>query len=486
MSVLNFDDTIIACSTGLTSNSAIAIIRISGQNFLEKVQPFLDLETIKPRYAHFCKILDNGVVLDEIVLTYFKGPNSYNGEDICELSVHGNQLHVKRLIRFFIENCSFRYAMPGEFTQRALKNKKLSLSQVEGLDLLLNANNVFSLDQGFSLLSGKLQDAYLDLQKVFLNHKSSLEFGFDFLEDIGEDKFNEEFTNSLNALGKAIIALKSRVANQAGKIIKPDICLFGPPNAGKSTLFNALLLENRAITSKIAGTTRDFISEDLFIGDDSFNLLDTAGIRFTEDSIEEQGIALAKDKALKSFYKILVINPFEFDLSDLNSLEKLSFDSVVFTHGDQEGFLEASSVVIKKLNSILDIQIGPIEPSNSGPIEPSNSGPIEPSKSGPIEPITADLIKNSQEIRVKLEQNIEFKYKKLLGNKPILLERQGSVINEIYLQFNSYKTLAESDDDMAIISSELNILGHCISELIGIVSPDDVLQNIFSNFCIGK
>ena len=178
---------IIACSTGTTTNTAIGVIRICGHSFLSSLSHLfsIDFEQIQPRRAYFCKIYDSsGKTLDEIVLTFFKAPDSYNGEDILELSVHGNQININRIIREVISIDGFERAKPGEFTLRALNHGKLSLNQVEGLDLLLNANNIFSLDQGFSLLSGKLKDSFLSLQKSYLQHRSSIEFGFDFLEDL--------------------------------------------------------------------------------------------------------------------------------------------------------------------------------------------------------------------------------------------------------------------------------------------------------------
>ncbi|MFT6633048.1 MAG: tRNA modification GTPase [Bacteriovoracaceae bacterium] len=536
MSIYNSDETIIACSTGNLSNTAIAVIRISGNDYLNSINQFFDLDInkIKPRQAYFCKIVDEALILDEIVLTFFKGPNSYNGDDIIELSVHGNQINIRRIIKLFIDKAGFRHSEPGEFTFRSMKNNKLSLTQVEGLDLLLNASSIFSLDQGYSLLSGKLQEGFRGLYDSLLKHKSSLEFGFDFLEDMGEERFNLEFNDSFRELQSNIKKLHSHVSNQGFNLIKPEVTIFGLPNAGKSSLFNLLLDEDRAITSNIAGTTRDFIREDISINNNIFTLIDTAGIRLSDDLIEAKGIEKALEVVDKSFFKILLVNPYEFDETYYSKVKEVQFDSLIFTHSDREGFNELAKAVCTKLIGILGKEIGPIEPikpgpieptksgpiepiksgpiepTKSGPIEPTKSGPIEPTKSGPIEPIKScpieptksgpiepiksgpiepislSLIVDTVNIKEEIFKLIELKYLKLLTFDPVLIERHAESIRSVYNLFLDYEKAVNSTDDLAIIASELNIVGHCVSELIGIISPDDVLHNIFDKFCIGK
>jgi tRNA modification GTPase len=157
MKFLHSDDPIIACSTSSHANAAIAVIRISGFKDLEAFRKFFTHSgPIEPRKVYYTSVVLQGQVLDDICLTYFQGPKSYNGENILELSVHGNTLNVERILDLFVSYAGCRVAQPGEFTYRALKNKKLTLSQVEGLDLFLNANSGYALDQGLSLLSGNL------------------------------------------------------------------------------------------------------------------------------------------------------------------------------------------------------------------------------------------------------------------------------------------------------------------------------------------
>ena len=501
MKFLYSDDPIIACSTNNNSNCAIAIIRLSGFQDLEILKEFLSIDpkSIKPRYAHFCKIQYQDVIYDEVVATFFKGPNSYNGENILELSVHGNTFNVDRIISLFIDFCGFRNAYPGEFSYRALKNNKLSLSQIEGLDLLLNANSNFSLQQGFSLLNGKLQNNYMDLQRKFIAHKSAVELSIDFLEDMGEEAAKSQFDETFKQLFNQVKKLKDHADNTGLNLINPEVTLVGLPNAGKSSLFNILLDDNRAIVSDIAGTTRDYLAENIKIGDVLCRLIDTAGIRTTDDNIESQGIQKSLDLLETSFFKILLINPFEFNIDFFKAVKSVNFDLIIFTHTDNENFKAASNTVIAELDKINWQINGPIEPvisgpigaGKSGPIEPKNLGPMGADKSGPIEPLNlgpigASLIDNASEVSTFLRTSVNNKYLSLIQNDPILIDRHQEVINKLYLDLCNFKQLCSIESDISIISSELNSIGHCISELIGIVSPDDVLHNIFNNFCIGK
>ncbi len=478
----NTSDTIIACSSGNNSNSAISIIRFSGLNFCPELNTFfsIDTTTLKPRYAHYCNLSFNNKIYDDVIMTFFPGPNSYNGQDILEVSVHGNRLSVDRIIRLFVDNSSIRLAEPGEFSFRALKNKKLTLNQVEGLDLLLNASSIFSLDQGFSLLSGKLKSSFLKLNESYLRHRSSLELGFDFLDDIGEEQFSEHFSSSFNDLKSIITQLYKQVSGISTNLIKPEVALFGLPNAGKSTLFNKILVDDRAIVSSTPGTTRDYISEDFLIDNNTFTLLDTAGLRETSDSIEKSGIDRAITLTKNSFYKILIINPFDFTAKDIDFFKSFQFDLIVFTHSDFEGY-DASVSKVKSL-------FAPIGPKKVGSIEPGISAPIGPLQNGPIEPIYCNLTDHNSTLEGvnNICSQVSAKYLKLLSFDPILIERHRDTIHRLHSLFEIYSSEVELNSDLAIISSELNIVGHCISELIGIISPDDVLHNIFDNFCIGK
>jgi tRNA modification GTPase len=222
MKFLYSDDPIIACSTCNHANAALAVIRMSGFKDFSTLGSFFAISgPIEPRRVYFTKLVLQGQVIDEVCLSYFEGPKSFNGENILELSVHGNTLNTERIINLFVDHAGFRLANPGEFTYRAMKNKKLSLSQVEGLDLFLNANSSYALDQGLSLLSGNLHEIYLELWDLFLKHKSSLELAIDFSEDVGEEAAREHYLVSLGNFQNKFQTLVKRVDHQCANLLQP-------------------------------------------------------------------------------------------------------------------------------------------------------------------------------------------------------------------------------------------------------------------------
>jgi tRNA modification GTPase len=559
------DKPIIACSTGTQSNTAIAVIRLSGFENLLDLQKFFSfsLQKIENRKAHLSNIIFKDHVYDNVLMVFFPEGQSYTGENVLELSVHGNQLNIQRILDLFIKEGGLRSAHPGEFTYRALKNKKLSLSQVEGLDMLLNANSSLMLSQGLDILQGDLHAQYLALYDAFLKLKAAVEISIDFSEDVGVEETQKLFNNSFQKFFKLISSLKTRTEGNISALLSPEIVLVGQTNAGKSSLFNILLKHDRSIVSNIAGTTRDYVSEVIHIDGTNFKLVDTAGIRESRDVIENIGIDRAMGILSRAFYKILIVNPFETNAEYLQKFSDIDFDFLIISHSDKDDFSSrVSSIDFSKINtkklakasfenastgSIEPLIIsgpmgpllqnfGPIEPVliNSGPIEPvlenfgpiepvepllKNSGPIEPveplfRKSGPIEPVeplfrksgpiepVEPLFRNSgpiepveptfrksgpiEPIEPVLKNDIHFKFEKMSANNPILLERHRDVINKIYNKSLEFSSNINMIDDVAILSSEVNILGHSLVELIGIVSPDDVLNSIFANFCIGK
>jgi tRNA modification GTPase len=485
MKFLYDEKPIIACSTGTSSNSAIAVIRFSGFETLFELQDFfsLDLKKAKPRFSHLTNVLDSGVVLDNGLFVFFPKGASFTGENVIELSIHGNQLNIQKIINLFVVKSFFRHAEPGEFSFRALKNQKLTLSQVEGLDLLLNASSNLMLSQGLDILQGDLHSQYLKLYESFLKLKASVELSIDFSEDVGEGESKELLNKSFDDFFTQITSLYHRTQGNIASLLHPEIVLFGQTNAGKSSLFNLLLNHDRSIVSNIAGTTRDYVTENLFIDGTTFNLIDTAGVRESSDPIEQIGIRRALSKVEKSFFKILLINPYEFDSSSLSQLEKHHFDLLIFTHSNTSDFHDKLSSLI--LNSIsadlaleVDLVAGSIGPANlTGPMGPglkSTTGSIGPDifQGGSIGPVVKNFIAKKYSIQA--------------AKGPILLERHRQCINSIYLSSHHFLSNINTLTDVAIISSELNLIGNQLSELVGIVAPDDVLNSIFANFCIGK
>jgi tRNA modification GTPase len=448
------DKVIVACASGNLAHAAIAIIRLSGSSFLARISGFFSNSKFTPFKMHRSHFTVDGVEWDDLCYCFFPNPKSYTGEDLLELYVHGNILNVRRFVSFLSSLEGFREALPGEFTRRALQNNKLTLSQAEGLDLFLNANTPLALTQGLSLMHGELHHHYLELYSHYKNHKASLELLLDFSEDVGESEAMDNLISSWNLFFEKITYLHSRTLVDSSALLRPEVVIAGQPNAGKSTLFNRILGENRAIVTPIAGTTRDYLSEDFSYEGVIYRLIDTAGIRESSDQIEAQGIGRGKEKLARSFFKILLINPLESNVVELKELLKMSFDLTILTHSDAPEFKNA----LQKLESELGVVL-------------SGHKQISLAKAHDI----SDLLGAVNRKHLALNQT-----------EPLLQERQKLVISNTYLAARSYGGILAKESDIGILSHELNTLAHCLEELLGLVSPDEVLDHIFANFCIGK
>ena len=479
------DGPLISCSTGGQEACALHVIRLSGFsdiNFLASIFS-ISPQKIRPRYAHYGQLFDlNGQIIDDLILTYFKAPLSYTGEEMLELSVHGNPLNVEKILKFFIQNFHFRQAKGGEFTYRALMNGKLNLSQVEGLDMLLNAQNPLALDQGLQLLNGELEKKYENLYQLYLKARSEVELAIDFSDDVGDEKIYTSLKKTLENLKNLVGDLYLKSSHESSSLLSPEIVLFGPANAGKSTLFNQILRSSRSIVSSEEGTTRDYVSETIKLGPASFRLVDTAGLRETTNMIESDGIQRTLELLDSAFFRILVLSTTQLQ-KEINWSH--TPDLIVISHGDlsradpqriaslacQAPLLELDLLTMQILN-------GPIEPPDkTGPIEPPDkTGPIgPPSKTGPIGP--RDYI-------LKL---IEESFEHEIYQNPILLDRHRLLIENMYTKTQNSTTFSLCDfKDLAVCDHEINELGAHISELVGVIKPDDVLNHIFSHFCIGK
>ncbi|MGB0454929.1 MAG: tRNA modification GTPase [Bacteriovoracaceae bacterium] len=520
---------IINCSTPRTSNAAVGLIRISGFTDLVELSAFFskdfgpmgppDNGPIEPRKQYLTYLLDgNKKKIDEVLITYFKGPNSYTGENTLEITCHGNQLLIDQILNVFTSDGLCRLSKPGEFTQRALQNKKLTLSQVEGLDAFLNSTSPLVFNQSFKALKGELHSDYLDLREKFLKLKRAVELATDFSEDIGDERVNEELKSTRDEFSKLLNTLLKRVNFDKETFLSPNVVLVGPVNSGKSTLYNNLLGFDRSIVSDQQGTTRDFVSEPLSVGESTFRLVDTAGLRVTEDKVEVEGIKRSLDQLKNAFFKIFVINP-GIELPEVykNELKKIHFDLIVMTHAKDLTSVQlfndykANAFIVcdqMDLGQFYALDFGPIEPAQTGPIGPENIegetgpigpknsenqvGPIEPDnflligKDGPIEPKTGGPIGPDGQYINTIKVLIECKIKVLENIEPIIIQRHSSKISDLYNLFTEGFSEDVSSIDIGLMSNFCMEMAQILDELIGVVAPDDVLNDIFSNFCIGK
>ena len=319
--------TICAISTPL-GNSAINIIRMSGNKSLEIIKKFfssknLDYSKIEPRKMYLGNFT-NGDISEKCLMVFFKGPNSFTGEDIVELQIHGGEFLAKEILNILSKECSL--ASPGEFSKRAFFNGKMSLSEAEGLIDVINAESQEELKSAYSLSTGRFNRQISDFQNDLTNVLAQIEVALDYPEHDEELITVENARNVLRGISEKLGEIIRN--SSCGQKIKSgvNVAIVGSPNVGKSSLLNALLGKERAIVSSTAGTTRDTISETILYNGIKFNLTDTAGIRENGDEIENIGIERAKREIEESDVVLFVtdlsrkINKEEKDL--LLSLDK--------------------------------------------------------------------------------------------------------------------------------------------------------------------
>lgn len=504
------DDPIVAVSTSTQSQAAIGIIRITGFKSTDFLKPLCGLSRVKPRYAHYVSFTSHCESLDDGLLLYFKAPHSFTGENVLEFHVHGNPFNIERIVNVLIKDYGFLKAFPGEFTYRALRNKKLNLTQVEGLDLLLNATSSFGLSQATKIMNNELFAEYEALREIYVALRSAIELAIDFSEDVGEQEVFDLIHRHSDSFSTAIAKLYKRTEGDLNNLLTPKIGLYGQTNAGKSTLFNFLVGQDRAIVSDIHGTTRDFVSEYIYINSQAYQLIDTAGLRESDDTIEKEGIKRGKKLISNSLLKFHLIDATSWD----GSLTDIEPSAYIFTHVDllKDSDTAALKERIVRLQKPVFIsgpmgalsKLGPIGPSEftlnkSGPMGADFViGPMGPDVDfhfGPIGPVLffngpigAEFLNLSGPMGAEYSLNdmISITYNAMAASNPIPLTRHRYVISDIYDKFAAVKQNLYNNQDLGIISHEINMLSVSIDELLGVISPDDVLDNIFSNFCIGK
>lgn len=304
------NETIAAIATGLT-NAGIGIIRVSGDMAIDVVDKiFYTKNGLKTKLSHtinYGYIVEDGNIVDEVLVMLMKAPRTYTGEDTVEINCHGGILVLQKVLKLVLK-AGARIAKPGEFTKRAFLNGKMDLSKAEAVIDIINAKNDYALKSGMSQLNGNIRNKISGMREKILHEIAYIESALDDPENYSLDKYPKKLEKIINYIQKDIDKLINSFLN--GKIIKEGVetVIIGRPNAGKSSLLNLLLKEDRAIVSDIEGTTRDIIREYIKLGDISLNIVDTAGIRNTEDYIEKIGVDKAKNIAINADFVLLVID----------------------------------------------------------------------------------------------------------------------------------------------------------------------------------
>ena len=310
---MKITDTIAAISSA-AGNSGIGIIRVSGDEAIEVVDKIFrpanknkKLANVESHTVHYGHIMDGDKTLDQVLVIVMKNPHSYTGEDTIEIDCHGGMLILKKVLDLVLKNGA-RTAEPGEFTKRAFLNGRIDLSQAEAVMDLINSKNDFALNSSIEQLKGGVSDAIKDIRKDIIYHIAYIESALDDPEHISLDGYDEEITEMLNENINKISKLVNSFDN--GRIMKEGIktVILGKPNAGKSSLLNLMLGEDRAIVTDIEGTTRDTLEENINFNGLSLKIIDTAGIRDTEDLVERIGVNKAKEIAKEGDLIIYVVD----------------------------------------------------------------------------------------------------------------------------------------------------------------------------------
>ena len=442
--------TIFALSTG-PGTSGIAVIRISGEE-TSKIIKLLTGKTIpKPRVATLRKInkINTSELIDEGLILWFPGPESYTGEDMAEIQVHGSKAVVDALHSSLsdIENC--RLAEPGEFTKLAFQNGKINLLKAESIADLISSETEIQRQQAIKIMNGKSSDQFNFLREKLLKILSHVEAKIDFPE---EDLPNNILDEVKNSSDEVINKIKKILNDQkVGERIREGfkIAILGPTNAGKSSLMNHLSNRDVAIVSEIAGTTRDVIETHLNIDGYPVIISDTAGIRDSKDEIEKKGIKLSLNRAEEADLKLVVVDAKSLDFTDV-----------------LKGLLDENAILVINKSDLLEKDIDP-------EIKKTNHVLISIKEN-----------KNIEELILKIKNNLKNKF---LTSDDILItrERHRQHLQQCLDHLNNFNQKKEIEDfDKA--AEDLRLATRHLGMIVGKVDVEEILGSIFNDFCIGK
>lgn len=456
--LLGWDDTIVALATP-PGIGAIGVIRISGRQaweIIDQLFPSKDLQQQASHTLHVGLLKENGMVLDEVVVSLFKGPRSYTGEDVIEISCHGSPYIQQQVIQA-CTHAGARLAKPGEFTQRAFLNGKLDLTQAEAVADLIASNTEASRKAALHNIRGGFSSVLQQLRDQLLQFSALIELELDFSqEDVEFADRSRLYTLIKHAQGEIERLLHSF---KLGNVIKNgvQVAIIGKPNAGKSTLLNALLNENRAIVSEIAGTTRDTIEEILNIDGILFRLVDTAGIReHTSDIIESIGVERSLEKMKQAD---LVVYLFDVNSTTIPQLEAVQKD------------LEAQQIRYLLVGNKADLADDVIRNTFDARAN-----------------IIFIAAKENMHIEVLKERLVDMVLQGKLQTEDTVVTnaRHYHALQEVLKSVNDIHAGMDNNIPGDLLALDIRRCLHFLGEITGEISNEDQLDYIFSKFCIGK
>lgn len=456
------NDTIAAIATAMTP-SGIGIVRISGEYALAVIDRIYRSRGGKKRISqcdthtvHYGYIVDGDEVIDEVMVLLMKAPNTYTREDTIEIDCHGGVYVMKRILETVIKYGA-RPAEPGEFTKRAFLNGRIDLSQAESVIDVINSRNEFALRSSLSQLKGSVMKTIRDIRAVVIHEIAYIESALDDPEHISLDGYPQRLWITVDNLSKSIDKLLNSADN--GRMLKEGIntVIVGKPNAGKSSLLNTLLGENRAIVTDIAGTTRDVLEEQINIRGISLNIMDTAGIRSTNDIVEKIGVEKARDYAGKADLILYVADSSTcFDESDLEIMDMIRDRKAIVLLNKSD---LAPVITAEDIHEHVDKPVIQVSMTAGSGID-------------------------------ELEETIKdmFFHGELSLNDEVYITniRQKTALQDAY---ESLQLVKQSIEDMMpedFFSIDLMNAYESLGKIIGESVEDDLVNEIFSKFCMGK
>ncbi|MEE3362148.1 MAG: tRNA uridine-5-carboxymethylaminomethyl(34) synthesis GTPase MnmE [Anaerovoracaceae bacterium] len=453
------EDTIAAISTAF-GEGGIGIVRMSGEN-AKQIMDKVFVSDSEPRdrrltYGHIVDP-DTGETIDEVLAVYMKAPDTYTKEDIVEIDNHGSVVALRKTLSLVLR-CGARLAEKGEFTKRAFLNGRIDLTQAEAVMDVVSAKTDSSYDTAVSQLEGRLADEIRDVRKRLLDQLVEIAVNIDYPDEDIEPVLYGQLKNSISSIGDEINVLIDSC--DTGRMIRDGIkiAICGRPNVGKSSLMNALLRESRAIVTEIPGTTRDTIEESMSIRGLPVVLTDTAGIRDTDDKIERIGIRRAKE-----------------------SIENA--DLVIFVLDAQEGIADEDIEILD--NTDAENALILINKTDLG----NNISPAEAAALRPGADIILTSMKDNtgiDEVENRIEDLVYGGELRQRSSLIITNARQESLLREAGESLESALSMAEAGEALDFIDMDLRRAYETLGKIIGESVEEDVLNEVFSRFCLGK
>ena len=450
------NDTIAAIST-TTGNGAISIIRISGSEAIEitnKIFKEKDLTKVKSHTIHYGHIEYKGKIEDEVLVTIMKSPKTFTTEDVVEINCHGSIIVTKKILEILL-TLGCRLAEPGEFTKRAFLNGRIDLIEAEGVMDLINSKSEAEKKLALNQIEGKVSNLIKDLRQKILEVLAQIEVKIDYpeYEDIEEITYND-LNNNINDVEQEIKRIIKESEN--GKIIKEGIktAIVGRPNVGKSSLLNNLLQEEKAIVTDIAGTTRDTVEGTITLEGIKLDLIDTAGIRKTTDTVESIGVEKSKETIKKADLILLLLN---------NNEELTQYDKEILENIKNKNHI----IIINKIDLEQKLDYKELNTQNIIKISALNNTGIEDLKNKIIE--MYDL------------EKIQSKDATYLTNA-----RGLSLLKKAQEQIQEVKQGIETKQPIDMIEIDLKTIWELLGEITGETYQEELINQLFSQFCLGK